>query len=123
MSQSEKLSEIKPPLKIGGSDISSNAIEVAKKVFPRDSHQFYVVSMTDKNTFVSDSSQDIVISFGAFAMYLYKEDMEVALKEALRYYAQLENNYKTVWSVNDGLSGNLRKPAAEVSSKLPAGYR
>ena len=86
-----KLSEIKPPLKIGGSDISSNAIEVAKKVFPRDSHQFYVVSMTDKNTFVTDNSQNIVISFGAFAMYLYKEDMEVALTEALRYYSEVLN--------------------------------
>ena len=118
MSQNEKLSEIKPPLKIGGSDISSNAIEVAKKVFPEDSDQFYVISMTDKNTFVPDNSQDIVISFGAFAMYLYKEDMVVALTEALRYYAQLENNYKTVWSVNDGLSGNLRKPSAEISGKF-----
>ena len=118
LSQNEKKSEIKPPLKIGGSDISSNAIEVAKKVFPEDSDQFYVISMTDKNTFVPDNSQDIVISFGAFAMYLYKEDMVVALTEALRYYAQLENNYETVWSVNDGLSGNLRKPSAEISGKF-----
>jgi hypothetical protein len=118
LSQNEKLSEIMPPLKIGGSDISSNAIEVAKKVFPEDSDQFYVISMTDKNTFVPDNSQDIVISFGAFAMYLYKEDMVVALTEALRYYSQLENNYKTVWSVNDGLSGNLRKPSAEISGKF-----
>ena len=117
LSQNEKLSEIKPPLKIGGSDISSNAIEVAKKVFPEDSDQFYVISMTDKNTFVPDNSQDIVISFGAFAMYLYKEDMEVALTEALRYYAQLETNYKTMWSVNDRLSGNIRKPATGVSGK------
>ena len=108
-----------PPLKIGGSDISSNAIEVAKKVFPEDSDQFYVISMTDKNTFVPDNSQDIVISFGAFAMYLYKEDMVVALTEALRYYAQLENNYKTVWSVNDGLSGNLRKLSAEIFGRFP----
>ena len=106
-----------PPLKIGGSDISSNAIEVAKKVFPEDSDQFYVISMTDKNTFVPDNSQDIVISFGAFAMYLYKEDMELGLTEALRYYAQLENNYKTVWSVNDGLSGNLRNPSTEISGR------
>jgi hypothetical protein len=29
----------------------------------------------------------------------------------------------TVWSVNDVLSGNLRKPAAEVSGKFPAGFR
>ena len=108
-----------PPLKIGGSDISSNTIEVAKKVFPEDSDQFYVISMTDKNTFVPDNSQDIVISFGAFAMYLYKEDMVVALTEALRYYAQLENNYKPVWSVNDRLSGNILKPSAEISGRFP----
>ena len=119
LSQNEKLSEIKPPLKIGGSDISSNAIHVAKKVFPEDSDQFYGISMTDKNTFVPDNSQDIVISFGAFAMYLYKEDMVVALTEALRYYAQLENNYKTVWSVNDRLSGNILKPSAEISGRFP----
>ena len=25
----------------------------------------------------------------------------------------------TVWSVNDGLSGNLRKPAADVFGRLP----
>ena len=107
-----------PPLKIGGSDISSNTIEVPKKVFPEDSDQFYVISMTDKNTFVPDNSQDIVISFGAFAMYLYKEDMVVALTEALRYYVQLENNHKTVWSVNDGLSGNILKPSAEISGRF-----
>ena len=29
----------------------------------------------------------------------------------------------TVWSVNDGLSGNLRKPAAEISGRFPAGFR
>ena len=45
--------------------------------------------MTEKNTFLPDNSQDVVISFGAFAMYLYKEDMEVALAEALRYLHQL----------------------------------
>ena len=45
--------------------------------------------MTEKNTLVPDNSQDVVISFGAFAMYLYKEDMEVALAEALRYLHQL----------------------------------
>ena len=32
-------------------------------------------------------------------------------------------NYRcTVWSVIDGLSGNLRKPAAEVSGRFPAGF-
>ena len=71
---------------IGGSDLSYNAIEVARKNFPEESNHFYVISMTDKNNFVSDNSQDIVISFGAFAMYLYKDDMELALIEALRYF-------------------------------------
>ena len=40
--------------------------------------------MTEKNNAVPDNSQDVVISFGAFAMYLYKSDMELALIEALR---------------------------------------
>ena len=71
---------------IGGSDLSFNAIEVARNTFPQESNHFYVISMTDKNNFVSDNSQDIVISFGAFAMYLYKDDMELALIEALRYF-------------------------------------
>ena len=71
---------------IGGSDLSYNAIEVARKTFQEENNHFFVISMTDKNNFVSDNSQDIVISFGAFAMYLYKDDMELALIEALRYY-------------------------------------
>ena len=73
---------------IGGSDLSYNAIEVARKNFPEESNHFYVISMTEKNNFVVDNSQDIVISFGAFAMYLYKDDMELALIEALRYHSQ-----------------------------------
>jgi ubiquinone/menaquinone biosynthesis C-methylase UbiE len=72
-------------INIGGSDISFNAIEVAKKIFSKDSGNFYVISMTEKNNAVPDNSQDVVISFGAFAMYLYKSDMELALIEALRY--------------------------------------
>ena len=91
-----------PNLKIGGSDISTNAIEVAKKVFPKDSNQFYVISMTEKNTFVPDNSQDVVISFGAFAMYLYKEDMEVALAEALRYTNYLHNTNFTNLNLTKG---------------------
>ena len=69
---------------IGGSDLSFNAIEVAKKILSKDSGNFYEISMTEKNSAVSDNSQDVVISFGAFAMYLYKADMELALIEALR---------------------------------------
>ena len=71
---------------IHGSDLSYNAIEVARKTFPEEDNHFYVISMTEKNNFVPDNSQDIVISFGAFAMYLYKDDMELALIEALRYH-------------------------------------
>ena len=73
-----------PDVIIGGSDLSYNAIEVARKTFPEENNHFFVISMTDKNNFVPDNSQDIVISFGAFAMYLYKDDMELALIEALR---------------------------------------
>ena len=70
-----------------------------------------VITMTEKNNFVSDNSQDIVISFGAFAMYLYKDDMELALIEALRYFIKnifgskdshlkifLINFLKNIWS-------------------------
>ena len=53
--------------------------------------------MTEKNTFVPDNSQDVVISFGAFAMYLYKEDMEVALAEALRYTITLQVVEFSIW--------------------------
>ena len=40
--------------------------------------------MTEKDVQVQDESQDVVLSLGAFAMYLYKNEMEIALKEALR---------------------------------------
>ena len=71
-------------IKLSGSDLSFNAIEVARKISV-NSGNFYVISMTEKNNAVPDNSQDVVISFGAFAMYLYKSDMELALIEALRY--------------------------------------
>ena len=70
-------------IKLSGSDLSFNAIEVARKILV-NSGNFYVISMTEKNNAVPDNSQDVVISFGAFAMYLYKSDMELALIEALR---------------------------------------
>ena len=72
-------------IKLSGSDLSFNAIEVAKKILSKGSGDFYVISMSEKNNAVPDNSQDVVISFGAFAMYLYKSDMELALIEALRY--------------------------------------
>ena len=41
--------------------------------------------MTEKNELVPDKTPDLVISFGAFAMYFFEEEMLVALKEALRF--------------------------------------
>ena len=78
---------------IGGSDISINAIEIAQRqtLFAKNG-QFYVISMTEKNELVPDNSKDLVISFGAFAMYLFKEEMIVALKEALRFQKNLKRN-------------------------------
>ena len=71
-------------ISLGGSDISGQAIKKVRKVFPKEVLNFYVVSMTQKNEFLADSSQDHVVSFGAFAMYLYEDQMEVALQEAIR---------------------------------------
>lgn len=73
-----------PNVIIGGSDLSYHAIEKARKVFPDDEQRFSVLSMTQTNHQVPDNSQDIVLSVGAFAMYLYQEDMEIALEEILR---------------------------------------
>lgn len=69
---------------IGGSDLSSEAIERIGTIFPEQKSHFHVISMTEQDDGVQDESQDVVLSFGAFAMYLYREDMEIALKEALR---------------------------------------
>ena len=54
------------------------------KVFLTDAENFIILPMTQKNDFLSDSSQDHVVSFGAFAMYLYEQEIEVALQEAIR---------------------------------------
>ena len=37
----------------------------------------------------------------------------------IRKTTNFNEEYHTVWSVNDGLSGNLWKPATEVSSRFP----
>lgn len=70
--------------KIGGSDLSKEAIDRVRQTFPQQKSQFHVISMTEKDVQVQDESQDVVLSLGAFAMYLYKDEMEIALKEALR---------------------------------------
>ena len=71
-------------ISLGGSDLSVHAIEKVRKVFPREAENFYVLSMTKKNDLIPENSQDHVISFGALAMYLYKDQMEEALQEAIR---------------------------------------
>ena len=69
---------------IGGSDLSVQAIRKARQIFPGEPNNFFVASMTKKNDAIPDNSKDHVISFGALAMYLYKEEMLKALEEALR---------------------------------------
>ena len=71
-------------ISLGGSDFSEQAIKKIRNVFPKEGHNFYVVAMTQKNDFLPDNSQDHVVSFGAFAMYLYEDEMEIALQEAIR---------------------------------------
>lgn len=73
-----------PHVKISGSDIASNAIEVAKEVFPKDRAHFYHHDMTLKHDMIPDNSFDHVTSFGALAMYLTKDKMLDAIKEAIR---------------------------------------
>ena len=69
---------------IGGSDLSVQAIAKIQKVFPVDATNFFVASMEEKNEHIMDNAKDHVISFGALAMYLYKEGMLKALEEAIR---------------------------------------
>ena len=69
---------------IGGSDLSPKSIVKAREIFPNEKDNFYALSMTEKNNRLQDNSYDHVISFGALAMYLYKDEMELALREAIR---------------------------------------
>ena len=69
---------------VGGSDLSVQSITKARLIFPSEANNFYVASMTEKNNLIPDNNKDHVISFGALAMYLYKEEMLRALEEALR---------------------------------------
>lgn len=69
---------------IGGSDLAEKAIGVAKKVFPSQADHFIVHDMTKKHENIPDGFFDHVVSFGALAMYLPRDKMLVAIKEALR---------------------------------------
>lgn len=71
-------------LEMGGSDIAENAINQVKKLFPKQSENFFVFDMTQKHNNIPDNYYDHVVSFGALAMYLTKNDMKKAIKEAVR---------------------------------------
>jgi SAM-dependent methyltransferase len=68
---------------IGGSDLSINAINKIKEIFPNKKNNFFKLGMTDRHP-LPNNSQDHVISIGALGMYLYKNEMLVAIKEAVR---------------------------------------
>ena len=72
---------IQTSILVGGSDFSPNAIQVAKNMFKSDN--FYCLNMIDKHP-IPDNSIDHVISAGALGMYLKKEEMVLAIKEAVR---------------------------------------
>ena len=61
--------------------MSKEAIDRVRQTFPQQKSQFHVISMTEKDVQVQDESQDVVLSLGAFAMYLYKDEMEIALND------------------------------------------
>ncbi|RZI47263.1 class I SAM-dependent methyltransferase [Rickettsiales endosymbiont of Peranema trichophorum] len=71
-------------LEMGGSDIAENAIDQVKKAFPKQADHFFVWDMTQKHNNIPDNYYDHVLSFGALAMYLTKDDMKKAIKEAVR---------------------------------------
>jgi ubiquinone/menaquinone biosynthesis C-methylase UbiE len=71
-------------LEVGGSDIAENAISEVKKNFPKQSGHFFVWDMTQKHNSIPDNYYDHVFSFGALAMYLTKDEMKKAIKEAVR---------------------------------------
>lgn len=68
-------------LTISGSDFSPNAIKKIKQIFPRG--KFYCQDMKKKHNIPSNYF-DHVISPGAIGMYLYKNEMLIAIKEAVR---------------------------------------
>ncbi|MEI6789993.1 MAG: methyltransferase domain-containing protein [Myxococcaceae bacterium] len=68
----------------GGSDIAEKAIEKAKTVFPAQADNFFVHDMTQKHGSIPDNYFDHLVSFGALGMYLTKDQMIDAMKEAVR---------------------------------------
>lgn len=70
--------------KVGGSDIFKNPLDLAKKIYPQFKHLFNVQKMQDKHKHINNNSFDHVVSFGALAMYLTKEEIKLAMIEAVR---------------------------------------
>jgi ubiquinone/menaquinone biosynthesis C-methylase UbiE len=68
---------------LSGSDFSPNAIKIIKDIFNKRSDNFYCLNMIDKHP-IPDNSMDHVISAGALGMYLTKNEMILAIKEAVR---------------------------------------
>ena len=75
------ISKLHDDLTISGSDFSINAINKIKSLFV--GCNFYCQNITSSHP-VLTNSQDHVISAGALAMYLYKNEMCIAIKEAVR---------------------------------------
>ena len=71
-------------LEMGGSDIAENAINQVKKIFLKQSDHFFIYDMTQRHNNIPDNYYDHVLSFGALAMYLTKDEMKKAIKEAAR---------------------------------------
>jgi SAM-dependent methyltransferase len=95
-------------LELWGSDIAENAIHQAKKNFPKQSDHFFVSDMTQRHNNILDNYYDHVLSFGALGMYLTKNDMKKAIKEAVRitkpggsllFTAFVEPDGKTIRSI------------------------
>ena len=106
---------------IGGSDLSPNAITQARKIFPNEKDNFYVLTMTEKNNRLHDNSYDHVISFGALGMYLYKDEMEFALREAIRIAKPGGRLCFTHFIEPDGvLQGSILEPIKNpIGKELP----
>lgn len=71
-------------LELAGSDLAENAIVRAKAELPAHAHNFFVEDMTKKHSNIPDNSYDHVISIGAMAMYLSKNQIKNTIKEAVR---------------------------------------
>lgn len=95
-------------MELGGSDIAQNAIDQVRKIFPKQSDHFFISDMSQKHNNIPDNYYDHVLSFGALAMYLTKDEMKKAIAEAVRitkpggsllFTHFIAPDGKTVWSI------------------------